>query len=464
MKTDHPLDLSDIGIDIFNEPVDLTAYRRDTSLVDPGQPDQVARPSSVETLQAVLRRANESGTPVYVRGAGSMYAGGVHPHQNGLVLDMTGLNNIVDIDLARGVVVVEPGVRFGALLKALRPHGMTIGIVPLTGPTATIGGAAASHALGTGSVRYQSFADEVLGLEVVLADGQVLRTGSAALENAGYFARHAFGPDLTGLFLGADATLGVISKLALWLHPLPAARKTFCVGFPNTADGAKCIAHLQAQELMGDVWYASIYDQMAIQGRMSAAFPEQPAAKWPKFALGLDIGGLDEAQIQQTIQRITSVAADHNGQEFAAFNEVFYRKLRYDETFWYSFAGYFSRSRCGLLMTSLPADRVPAFYNTINEMREKFADFMWAPGAIVCRRGLHGGVIAFYDEQTQWQAMQTAFKACTQALLEIGCVPYKSGKIWAQHMQALESHHGALSQIKAALDINGIMSPGNLGL
>ncbi|MGR8950071.1 MAG: FAD-binding oxidoreductase [Gammaproteobacteria bacterium] len=457
------LDLSDADVEIFDNPVDLTAYRRDASLVDPGTPDMVARPNNVDELQRILRRANEAKTAVYLRGAGSMYAGGVNPHQSGLVLDMTGLDRIIDIDLERGVVIVEPGVRFGALLKALKPHGMTIGVVPLTGPTATVGGAASSHALGTGSVRYQSFADEVVGLEAVLADGTIIRTGSAVLENAGYFARHAFGPDVTGLFLGSDATLGVISKLALWLHPIPAARKTICLGFPSPEQGASCIARLQTRELLGDVWYASIYDSMAIQGRMSAAFPDKPVENWPKFALGLDIGG-DERQIDAAANVIRDCAAEFKGGDFAAFNEVFYRKLRYDETFWYSFAGYFTRSRCGLLMTSLPADRIPAFYNVINEMRERFEDFVWAPGAIMCRRGLHGGVIAFYDEQTQWAAMQAAFKRCTQALLDAGCVPYKSGKVWAEHIKALDPHHALLTQIKAALDINGIMSPGNLGL
>ena len=448
---------------VFVEPVDLTAYRRDVSTVEPGVPDVVARPNTLEDLQNALKQANDTKTPVYLRGAGSMYAGGVNPHQRGLVLDMTGLDKIIEINLERGIVIVEPGVRFGALLKALKPHGLTIGVVPLTGPTATIGGAASSHALGTGSVKFQSFADEVLGLEVVLADGSVIRTGSAILEHAGFFTRHAFGPDLTGLFLGADATLGVISKLALWLHPLPAVKQTICLGFKSVEQGARCIAALQNQELLRDVWYASVYDSMAIQGRMGAAFPDIPAEKWPKFALGLDFGG-SEGAVTLGVTTVQKLAEEYGGGDFPEFNDVFYRKLRYDETFWYSFAGYFTRSRCGLLMTSLPPDKISDFYQVINKMRDKYQQFLWAPGAIMCRRGLHGGVIAFYDEQFQWPAMQQAFKACTQALLEIGCVPYKSGKMWAPHIQQLAPHHQLLTQIKSALDVNSIMSPGNLGL
>ena len=460
---DQFFSFDDTDYPVYGEPIDLTAYRRDVSVVDPGQPDLVARPASLEQLQDALKRANKAKTPVYLRGAGSMYAGGVNPHAQGLVIDMTGLDRIIDIDVDRGLVIAEPGVRFGALLKALKPYGLTIGVVPLTGPTATLGGAASSHALGTGSVRFQSFADEVVGLEAVLADGNVVRTGSAILPQAGYFARHAFGPDLAGLFLGADATLGVISKLALWLHPLPEAKQTICLGYETVEAGAACLTELQNRELLRDVWYSSIYDTMAIQGRMNAAFPDDSSESWPKFAVGLDFGGTEEA-VRRGIEDVLQAARRYQGDDFPQFNEVFYRRLRYDETFWYSFAGYFTRSKCGLLMTSLPANKIPDFYSAINDMRTKHEDFLWAPGGVICRRGLHGGVIAFYDEQNQWPAIQAAFKDCTQALLDAGCVPYKSGKVWAEHIKRLDSHHGLLTKIKSAVDENSIMSPGNLGL
>ena len=458
-------------VTVFTDPIDLLAYTRDTSVVPRGIPQAIARPNNLHGLQALITQANESSSPlhkpIYVRGAGSMYAGGVNPHAGGLVLDTTGLNKIIEINLERGIVVVEPGVLFGELLKTLNPLGVTIGVVPMTGPAATIGGAASSHALGTGSTRHQSFADEVVGLEVVLADGSVVRTGSAAAEQAGFFARHAFGPDLTGLFLGADATMGVISKLALWLHPLPEEQETVCLGFDSAEDAAACIAALQTQEVLGEVWYASVYDSQAISGRMSAAFDAKltgkPGDSWSKYAIGFDFGGR-KGTLKRSVQHVRAVSKLHGGINFPEFSEFFYRKLRYDETFWYSFAGYFTRSRCGLLMTSLPPDRLPIFYQIINDMRDNFPDFLWAPGAILCRRGLHGGVIAFYDEQEQWEAMRHALAICADELLKSGCVPYKSGKIWAEQLGALGPHHDLLSRLKTAMDPNGILSPGNLGL
>ncbi|MGB1881318.1 MAG: FAD-binding oxidoreductase, partial [Gammaproteobacteria bacterium] len=162
------------GLTVYSEQVDLLSYRRDCSVVKPGCADLAIQPRSVEDVQAVVRRASRDATPLYARGGGSMYAGGVNPHAGGIVLDMTQMNRILEIDLKRGIAVVEPGVRFGALLEALAPHGMTIGIVPLTGPTATLGGAVSAHALGTGSPRHQSMGDCVAGLEVVLSNGTVL--------------------------------------------------------------------------------------------------------------------------------------------------------------------------------------------------------------------------------------------------------------------------------------------------
>ncbi|HCO59078.1 MAG TPA: hypothetical protein DIT58_02700, partial [Porticoccaceae bacterium] len=153
----------------FDDPVDLLTYRRDASSYTPGKPDGIVRPRSAEAVVEVIKHANHDKIPVYTRGGATMYAGGVNPEFGGIVLDMGAMNRILDIDLDRGLVVCEPGVRFGALLAALKPHGQTIGLVPSTAPTATVGGAASAHALGTGSPKFQSFGDEVAGLDVVLA-------------------------------------------------------------------------------------------------------------------------------------------------------------------------------------------------------------------------------------------------------------------------------------------------------
>ena len=462
MTGPHRLDLPSTLTQVV-EPLDLLTYQRDCSVIRPGHAETMVRPSTREDVIAVLRSATQHGTPVYVRGAGTMYAGGVNPHAGGIVLDMTGMDRILDIDLDRGVVIVEPGVRFGTLSKALQIHGMTIGIIPVTGPTATVGGAASAHALGTGSAKFQSFADEVVGLEVVLPDGRVMRTGSAAAGEIGFFHRFGIGPDLTGLFLGGDATLGVITALAMWLHPIPAYRTTLCYGFPSPTAAAQFITALQARELTRHVWYASGYEGAVVKGRVMAAYPATEVASLPQFCVGLDYGG-EEVLVRHDQALIEALCEAQGGAPYPLFDEVYFRHLRNEEIYWYGYAGYFTRSRCVILMSSLPTSKMPAFLAALDELRRDHAQFAWGGAVVICRRGLHGGVLAFYDEAHEWPAAQAAAQAAAATLVAAGCVPYKTGKIWANEVRGFTAYHLALTELKACIDPRGILSPGNLGL
>jgi len=172
-------------ITVFDDAIDLLSYRRDCSVVKPGTAEVAAQPGNADEVAMVIADAMRASRPVYVRGGGTMYAGGANPHAGGTVIDLGRMNRVLELDLARGIVVVEAGIRFADLLDYLEPHGRAVGIVPSTGPAAAVGGAVSSHALGTGSPRHQSMGDCVAGLEVILADGTRLRTGSAACPGAG---------------------------------------------------------------------------------------------------------------------------------------------------------------------------------------------------------------------------------------------------------------------------------------
>lgn len=463
MSTPHQVTEDLDSSRVIDAPIDLLTYQRDCSVVRPGHASAVVRIGSQEDVIAVMTRAVRDAVPVYVRGGGTMYAGGVNPQAGGIVLDMSGLDRILDLDLARGVVVVEPGVRFGALAKALKPHGMTIGIIPVTGPAATIGGAASAHALGTGSARFQSFADEVVGLEVVLPGGDTVRTGSAAAPQAGFFHRYGIGPDLTGLFLGGDASLGVVTKIALWLHRLPAFRETHCYGFPSVAAAGAFIMAVQSQELTRNIWYGSGYEGGSVKARVMAADPTTDPTTLPQFCVGLDFGG-EEQFVRHDAQCIADLCAAHDGELYPRFNEIYFQRLRSTEIYWYGFAGYFSRSRCAILMSSLPTTNLDAFINVVQHQRDTQPQLVWGGAVVICRRGLHGGIMAFYDEETQWAAAEAATVIAADSLLAAGCVPYKSGKIWAPQVQTFTAYHALLTRIKAALDPAQILSPGNLGL
>jgi glycolate oxidase len=451
------------GVRQFADTIDLLNYRRDCSMVPAGQAQLAVQPASTEDVVDIVCAAAAHGTPMYVRGGGTMYAGGVNPHAGGLVIDVSRMTRVLDLDLARGVVVVEPGIRFADLGAQLAVHGQTVGIVPSTGPAATVGGALSAHALGTGSARHQSMGDCVAGLEVVLADGTRLRTGSAACRDAGFFQRYCIGPDLTGLFIGADATLGVVTAIALWLYPLPAARATFCIGFDQPAAAGRFLVDVQARELTRLVWYAAGYEAGTVRARVLAAEPAFEVARLPGYCIGFDIGG-DGEDIARDQARLLALATRHGGAEFRAFDAAYFNKLRLEENYWYSFAGYFSRSRCAILMTSLPCDRLAELCAAVDVLRARWPAFVWGAATVVCRRGLHGGVMAFYDERSEWPAIEQAIADATRVLREAGCVPYKSGKLWAEEVKASGAYFEVLQRLKGALDPAGLLSPGNLGL
>ncbi|MGZ6175572.1 MAG: FAD-binding oxidoreductase [Candidatus Binataceae bacterium] len=451
------------GAAVLEDKIDLLGYRRDTSIAPGGNPVAAMIARSVDDVVVAVATANRRKLPLYVRAAGSTYAGGANPCDGAIVLDVSALNRILKVDEDRGLVLIEPSVTYGALLAELGRRGLTLGVVPLTGAAGTVGGAIASHGLGTGSPRYQSTGDEVAGLEIVLPTGELMRTGSAALADAGFFARYAVGPDLTGMFLGASGCLGVITRIALWVHPKPEYQETFALGFPDYESGARFISALQLKDLTHNLWYGAGYEDKAIEARVMAARPQFDRATLPRFCLALDARGTSE-EVARDRARIVAEGGRFGGAEFAVFDEIFFAKLRRDNSFWYSYAGYFGRSMCALLMCSMANENIPRFFSVIERHRRAYPQFIWAGGLVLCRRGVHGATIVFYDEREQWDEIRAASERCCRDLLSIGCVPYKSGRVWAPMMDQFGRYHTTLAKLKKTLDPNGIMSPQILGL
>jgi len=190
----------------------------------------VARPSSTAEVAAVLALCNESRIPVTAAAGRSGVCGASVPLHGGVILDMTALSGIVDVDSESMVLDVLPGT-FGTWLEdTMRTeHGATIGHWPQSIDLSTVGGWLACRGAGQMSTRYGKIEDMVVGLDVVLADGREIHTGG--------YPRAAVGPDLTQLFVGSEGTLGIITGARLRLHPAPPAEKRSAYAFASFADG-----------------------------------------------------------------------------------------------------------------------------------------------------------------------------------------------------------------------------------
>ena len=201
-------------------------------------PIAVVRPASTAEVAGVLRVAGAAGAPVVPYGGGTGLMGGAASVQPGIVLDLGRMDRVCAINRADRTATVQAGAVIAGLNTALAPHGLVCGHDPWTVPIATVGGAISTHGLGYLGGRYGSIGDQVLGLEVVLADGTILRTRAAE--------RSATGPQLRRLWIGAEGTLGVITEATLRVFPIPEARRLHALTFPSFADGFAGICALAA--------------------------------------------------------------------------------------------------------------------------------------------------------------------------------------------------------------------------
>ncbi len=193
-------------------------------------PSVVARPTSAEEVAGVLRACNEARVPVTPAAGRSGVCGASVPVHGGVALDLTGMAGITGVDDTSLLVDALPGTFGDVFEDELRAtSGLTVGHWPQSMALSTVGGWLACRGAGQLSTRYGKIEDMVAGLEVVLADGTVVRTGG--------FPRAAAGPDLTQLFVGSEGTLGVITSARLRCHPVPPAERRAAFAFPTFGEG-----------------------------------------------------------------------------------------------------------------------------------------------------------------------------------------------------------------------------------
>ncbi len=206
-------------------------------------PDAVARPRTAASVSAILRFAHEHRIPVTPRGAGHGYAGGCVPVRRGIVLSLDRMSRIRQIHTGDFVAVVQAGVVTAKLQSAVEKKGLFYPPDPASRAESFIDGNIATNAGGPRCLKYGVTRDYVLGLEVVLADGTILRLGSRTHKNKTGF-------DLARFFVGSEGLLGVITEATLKLIPLPPCRACLSVGFPTMGDTARAIRAIFASGIL----------------------------------------------------------------------------------------------------------------------------------------------------------------------------------------------------------------------
>ncbi|MCP1170314.1 FAD-binding oxidoreductase [Limimaricola litoreus] len=231
-------------------------------------PDAVAFPETTQEVAAILRAAHDHGCPVTAIGAASSLEGHHLAVRGGIGLSLARMNRILAVHAEDMDAVVQPGVTRTRLNEELRATGLMFPVDP--GADASLGGMAATRASGTTAVRYGTMRDNVLALEVVLADGRIIRTGSRARKSSA-------GLDLTRLMIGSEGTLGIITEMTLKLHGQPEAVSAATCRFGTVADAVDCvIATIQSGLAVARI---ELLDEMMLRGfnaYQNSDLPEAP--------------------------------------------------------------------------------------------------------------------------------------------------------------------------------------------
>jgi glycolate oxidase len=223
-----------VGPDRYlDEKEDLLIYSYDAFMVK-GQPDVVLFPVTTEEVSKIMKVATREKIPVTPRGAATNLTGGSVPIRGGISLVFTKMNKILDIDKENRVAVVQPGVVNMDFQKELAKRGLYYPPDPGSMAVTTMGGNVAENAGGPRAVKYGVTKDYLLGMEVVLASGEVLRTGAKTLKNV-------TGYNLTQLFCGSEGTLGLITEIILKLLPMPEAKRTIQAAYKDLSDAGKTV-------------------------------------------------------------------------------------------------------------------------------------------------------------------------------------------------------------------------------
>jgi glycolate oxidase len=340
---------------VLSEPDELLVYESDGLTLFRALADFVVFPTSAEQVSAVVRIAGREGLPFVARGAGTGLSGGCLPAEGGIVLSLMRMNRVLEVDYDNQIAVVEPGLVNLHLSWAVGPHGFYYAPDPSSQQACTIGGNIATNSGGPHTLKYGVTVNHVLGLEVVMPDGEIVWLGGRTREALGY--------DLAGVFVGSEGTFGIATKIVVRILRKPAAVKTVLAVFDQIDQASAAVSAIIARGLVPAAM--EMIDQLTIQAvedAFSCGYPRDAAA-----ALLIEIDGLAAGLDVQT-EHIVAACRDSGAREVRAAADEAERQLLWKGRK-SAFGAYGRISPAYMVMDGvIPRTRLPQVLQRVNEI------------------------------------------------------------------------------------------------
>ncbi|MDN5788071.1 FAD-binding oxidoreductase [Pseudorhodobacter sp.] len=429
----------------------LAQYGQSETHVTGGLPDAVVYPQTSDDVAMIARMCAKNGVPMVGWGAGTSLEGHALALKGGVTVDFSQMNQMLAIYPEDMLCVVQPGITRERLNEELRATGLFFPVDP--GANATLGGMAATRASGTTAVRYGTMRDNVLGLEVVLADGRIIRTGtSAPKSSAGY--------DLTALFVGSEGTLGLMTELTLRLHGQPEAVSAAVCAFATIADAVDCvIATIQSGIPMARIEFLDEPTVAACNAWAAMAMPETPH-------LMVEFHG-SPAGVREQTERFADLASEmgSTGFEWAKATEDRAKlwKMRHD--------AYPAILALRPGATALVTDVCVPISRLAEAVEETRADIAESPlmGPILGHVGdgnFHAILLVDKDDPAEMAVARHLSNRMVERALHLGGTISGEHGIGCGKLRYMAAEHGAawevMAQIKRVLDPANLLNPGKM--
>lgn len=414
-------------------------------------PDAVAFPTTTQQVSQIVKICAHHGCPVVAWGAGTSLEGHALAIRGGVTVDFSRMKRVIEVYPEDLTCRVQPGVTRRELEAELRDTGLMFSVDP--GADAALGGMAATRASGTTAVRYGTMRDNVLGLEVVMADGRIIRTGTRARKSsAGY--------DLTALFVGSEGTLGLITELTLKLHGRPEAVLAAMTSFPSVAAAVDTvIATIQTGIPMARI---ELLDEMSVQSFNAFAkteYPEMPH-------LMLEFHGT-EAGVAESAARFAEVSAEYGAGAFQQASREEDRRalwrMRHD--------GFYAHMALRPGSKGLATDICVPISKLARAVAETQEDIAAAPfpGPILGHVGdgnFHATLLVDTDNPDEVAAAKTIGARLSERAIRLGGTVTGEHGVGIGKMAYMSAEHGdawgVMADIKRALDPENILNPGKV--